>query len=344
MAPQSALPVAVVTGANKGIGLAVVRALCQLSPWEVILTSRSRSRGQIAIDKLKKEGLHPKLHQLDLLDVKSIGNLKSSLMRKNGGIDLLINNAAVSETPVDTPVEQMKVIMETNYFGNKKVFDMLQPLFNPGARVVNVSSGAGLLCNVGFWKTDNKSAAGELKQRLAADDLSEEELDKMMRNYMETFMAGTQGRHGWPTGGFIPTPKPYVVSKVGLSALTRVQQRKMDQTGKINDIVVSHVHPGFVDTDMNAKGEAINIKTLTPEESIAPILHASFLPKNTKTRGEMFWENSEVVNWVNWNPVKPIIRPKKEFMEEAERKFGKINRDKLEKNYGSTEKILSAAN
>jgi len=98
MAPWSTLPVAVVAGANKKVGLAVVRALCQRSPWEAILTSRSQSRGLITSDKLMKEGFHSKIHQIDIHDVNCIKvNLKSNLIRLNEGMDLLINNAAFSE-------------------------------------------------------------------------------------------------------------------------------------------------------------------------------------------------------------------------------------------------------
>ena len=64
-----------------------------------------------------------------------------------------------------------------------------------------------------------------------------------MVNFVITAEAGTHSEHGWP---FIA----YIVSKVGLSALSRIQQRLMNDDPR-DDIVVNHVHPGFVDTDLS---------------------------------------------------------------------------------------------
>ena len=69
-----------------------------------------------------------------------------------------------------------------------------------------------------------------------------------MKNFVETAEAGTHGDHGWPNS-------TYIVSKIGWSALSRIQQRMMD-TDPRDDIVVNYVHPGWVNTDMTShKGE-----------------------------------------------------------------------------------------
>ena len=62
------MPVAVVTGSNKGIGLGVVRALCLQYQGEVYLTSRHEARGREAVASLNREGLHPRYHVLDIED------------------------------------------------------------------------------------------------------------------------------------------------------------------------------------------------------------------------------------------------------------------------------------
>ena len=82
----------------------------------------------------------------------------------------------------------------------------------------------------------------EIRKTLSSSDLSLNTLDQLMRNFVETAEAGTHSEHGWP---FIA----YVVSKVGLSSLSRIQQKMMDDDPR-DDIVVNHVHPGFVDTDL----------------------------------------------------------------------------------------------
>ena len=69
------MSVAVVTGSNKGIGLAIVRALCKKFSGDVYLTSRDEGRGKEAIESLKKEGLHPKFHCLDICNEETVEKL-----------------------------------------------------------------------------------------------------------------------------------------------------------------------------------------------------------------------------------------------------------------------------
>ena len=65
-----------------------------------------------------------------------------------------------------------------------------------------------------------------------------------MTNFVETAEAGTHSEAGWPSS-------TYFVSKIGWSALSRIQQREMAADPRA-DIVVNHVHPGYVDTDMTS--------------------------------------------------------------------------------------------
>ena len=90
---SSAIRVAVVTGANKGIGFAIVRGLCKQFTGDVYLTARDEGRGQAAVASLNAEGLSPKFHQLDITSQESIDTLKKFILEKYGGIDVLINNA-----------------------------------------------------------------------------------------------------------------------------------------------------------------------------------------------------------------------------------------------------------
>jgi len=127
---------------------------------------------------------------------------------------------------------------------------------------VNVSSSAGHLSRI----------PGEhLRNILASPDLTEEKLSSLITSFvkyvvlihveisshmsrMKTkcirswFRAAKDGIHiqeGWPNSA-------YVVSKVGVSALTRIQQRELLKDENRPDIVVNHVHPGYVDTDMTS--------------------------------------------------------------------------------------------
>ena len=77
--------VAIVTGSNKGIGLAIVRRMCKEFGGDVILTARDESRGRTAVSLLEGEGLQPKFHQLDIDSCDSIAALKVSIEKNYGG-------------------------------------------------------------------------------------------------------------------------------------------------------------------------------------------------------------------------------------------------------------------
>lgn len=85
-----------VTGANKGIGYAIVKGLCEKYQGKVYLTARDIARGQEAVKKLEELGLQPLFHQLDITDKNSIIKFRDYIASNEGGIDLLVNNAAIA--------------------------------------------------------------------------------------------------------------------------------------------------------------------------------------------------------------------------------------------------------
>ncbi|XP_077514206.1 D-beta-hydroxybutyrate dehydrogenase-like isoform X1 [Amblyomma americanum] len=88
--------VAVVTGGNKGIGFCIVKFLCQQFDGDVILTARDEKRGNAAVSEFNKQLLRPKFHQLDIDDLESIRKFWDFLKGTYGGLDVLVNNAAIS--------------------------------------------------------------------------------------------------------------------------------------------------------------------------------------------------------------------------------------------------------
>ena len=146
--PQTTdMPVAVVTGSNKGIGLAIVRSLCQKYEGDVYLTSRDEGRGLAALETLRREGLEPKYHQLDICQEESVIKLRDFITEKYGGIDILVNNVGIAFMDYDTYgfATQVKMTLETNYWATKTASNILFPVLKPGARVVNMSSALGFL-------------------------------------------------------------------------------------------------------------------------------------------------------------------------------------------------------
>lgn len=285
--------VAVVTGGNKGIGLGIVRSLCKQFDGKVYLTSRDEERGNEAVKILQDEGLQPSFHQLDILDTKSIQNLRDYLMEKYGGIDILVNNAGVAFKVSSTePVShQAKVTVRTNYWGTKEVCDILFPLLKSGARVVNMSSSCGFLGKMD--KCVNKEKGAKIKETLASDDLSTEQLGELMNSFVGSAADGCLDQNGWITDS-------YNVSKMGVSALSRIQQRQLDKHTSRSNIVVNHVHPGYVDTDMSShKGP------LTIDRGAQSAVFAALLPADTDIRGAYIWHDNQIVDWVN-GPTPPM--------------------------------------
>ena len=270
--------VAIVTGGNKGVGFATVKALAKVFDGDVYLTARNEERGLAAVKLLEQDfDIKVKFHLLDIDDPESIATLATFIKTTYGGLDVLINNAGIAfkHDATETVAEQAKVTVATNYFSVKNTCDQLFPLLRSGARVVNVSSICGFLLKI---------PSDELKKKLASPSLTYEELDNLMNDYVQSAQAGNHAEKGWPSNS-------YVVSKVGLSALSRIQHRDVSAD---DDIAINHIHPGYVDTDMTShKGP------LTMDEGAKASVYAATLPPKTEIKGQYIWFDCSLVDWVN---------------------------------------------
>uniref|UniRef100_A0A0E9WIX1 Carbonyl reductase 1 n=1 Tax=Anguilla anguilla TaxID=7936 RepID=A0A0E9WIX1_ANGAN len=122
--------VALVTGSNKGIGFAVVRALCKEFPGDVYLSARDVDRGTAAVENLKTEGLNPFFHQLDISDPASVRHARDFFKEKYGGLDVLVNNAGIAFKVNDsTPFGiQAEVTLRTNFLDHQRFVQRVPPL------------------------------------------------------------------------------------------------------------------------------------------------------------------------------------------------------------------------
>ncbi len=144
--------VAVVTGANRGIGFETCRQLAKKGI-QVILTSRDRAKGEAAVEKLQAEGLDVSYHPLDVTDSDSVQRLAEFIKREFGQLDILVNNAGVSldssDSVLNTKIDTLRKTMDTNLYGPLLLCQALIPLMKHNyGRVVNVSSGAGQLSDM----------------------------------------------------------------------------------------------------------------------------------------------------------------------------------------------------
>lgn len=151
-------PVALVTGANKGIGLQIAKDLAGHG-LTVLVGSRDPARGETAA---RSVGAGARAVQLDVTDQGSIDAAALRIQNELGRLDVLVNNAAISHAgkpgtplaeigksgrPSVASLDEVRIVFETNVFGVIAVTQAMLPLLRqaPAPRIVNVSSGAGSL-------------------------------------------------------------------------------------------------------------------------------------------------------------------------------------------------------
>jgi NAD(P)-dependent dehydrogenase (short-subunit alcohol dehydrogenase family) len=246
-------PVALVTGANQGIGLQIAKDLVTHG-FTVLVGSRDPERGEAAA---REVGPDAHALQLDVTDQASITAAAERISGEFGRLDVLIQNAAISNTrkqsfqsieeyarttrPSNVSLDEMRAVWDTNVFGVLAVYQAMLPLLRktPGARIVNVSSGVGSL-------TTN--------------------LD--------------------PAFGYRSIFGPvYPASKTAINALTVAMAIELEPEG----IPVNAVSPGFTKTNLNGYAG-----TETVEEGAREAVRVALLGPDGPTGKFTRWENAAI--------------------------------------------------
>jgi NAD(P)-dependent dehydrogenase (short-subunit alcohol dehydrogenase family) len=146
--------IALVTGANKGLGLETARQLAK-EDISVIAGSRNKERGTEAVKALRGEGLDVEFLQLDIDNPQDIANAYAYINNKFGKLDILINNAGVQvesnewgiNNTASIDEQALRSTFDTNFFNLVKLTNTLLPLIRKSAagRIVNLSSILGSL-------------------------------------------------------------------------------------------------------------------------------------------------------------------------------------------------------
>jgi NAD(P)-dependent dehydrogenase (short-subunit alcohol dehydrogenase family) len=243
-------PVALVTGANQGIGLQIAKDMVSHG-FTVLVGSRNLDRGEAAATEIGPDAI---ALQLDVTDRSSIAAAAERVRKEFGHLDVLINNAAISNTrknqlglslqeyaeiskPGNASLDEVRAVWETNVFGVLAVYQAMLPLLReaPAARIVNVSSGVGSL-----------------------------------------------GRAMDPTYIYRNTFGPvYPASKTALNAMTVAMAIELEST----NIKVNAVSPGFTKTGLNGyegfetveegAREAVRVALLGPDGPTGIFTHAT---------------------------------------------------------------------
>lgn len=143
--------IALITGANKGIGFEIARQL-GTQGIVVLIGARSQARGDEAARGLRSEGIEASAVHLDVTDQATIDAAASYIDKTYGKLDILVNNAGISlresrVPPSELAVEAFRAIYETNVFGVFAVTKAMLPLLqrSEAGRIVNMSSSMGSL-------------------------------------------------------------------------------------------------------------------------------------------------------------------------------------------------------
>ena len=241
-------PVALVTGANQGIGLQIAKELAAKN-FTVLVGSRDLTRGEEAAKTIEGDA---RVLQFDVTDQASIAAAAERVRNEFGRLDVLVNNAAISHTrrlpgetvqeyakstrPSVVSLDEMRAVFETNVFGVVAVTQAMLPLLREATagRIVNVSSGVGSL-------TRNSDPAFPYRSI------------------------------------FGPV---YPASKTALNAMTLAMAIELESTG----IKVNAVSPGFTKTNLNnyegtetveeGAAEAVRVALLGPDGPTGTFTHA----------------------------------------------------------------------
>ena len=193
--------IALVTGANRGMGLEISRQLAARG-MHVVMTARVVERCRASAEPLRAAGLDVSCHQLDVTQPDSIRDAVAAVDAELGRLDILVNNAAIllgHTTPGSTfSVAMVRELMETNAYGTLQMCQAVIPLMqrhNYG-RIVNVASRAGQLASMGSNSLGyrmSKAAVNVITRVLASELCSYNILiNSMSPGHIRTDMGGPQ--------------------------------------------------------------------------------------------------------------------------------------------------------
>jgi NAD(P)-dependent dehydrogenase (short-subunit alcohol dehydrogenase family) len=273
--------IAVVTGGNRGLGLALCSKLRDAG-YNVVLTSRDKVKGIEAVKQISSPSSPPiSVYQLDLNDSGSIRCFVEDFKRDfNGKIDILINNAGIYLSNWNQ--EEFDFSMQTNLYGPMLLTNELLPLFlaRGQGRIVNLTSTLGKLA---FLSRHYRTILSP-ENDSSWDSLTIEAFKSKIQ-----FMPNDQKMKG----SFKPT---YHISKAALNTWTRLLNARLNQEHpeKVKNVYMNACCPGWVKTDMGGSEAPLSI-----EEGVdTPLWLATQLPDNDRDNfSGKVWYQRKVISW-----------------------------------------------
>ncbi|KAH7411546.1 hypothetical protein DE146DRAFT_241218 [Phaeosphaeria sp. MPI-PUGE-AT-0046c] len=280
--------VIVVTGTSRGIGKGIVSVLAQQKlDRPLVIYATSRSGNDTGVEIISPNEIH--YGKLDTTDKESITSLFDKVIQEHGAINVLINNAAISDENHEA------LTLWNNYGGTRDMCAafLSQPTIRPGARIVSVTSGLNGL-----------STYGDNVQKMIREASTVADIDAIAKKFHDDLATSSEAQEaaGWGTSA-----RSYKVSKALINTLTVILAKKHP------DVLINSCCPGWTNTEMGKQGKGTPPKT--PEQGAQTAVRCAIgdlgpagdkdgaLGNTSQIVSGRFYENENVVI-VGWGSSK----------------------------------------
>lgn len=261
--------IALVTGANQGIGFALVEGLSARLDSEdlVLLTGRNPERVAEAAARVQGTA-EVEGRVLDVSLPGTVDALADELKRRYGGVDIVISNAIAPLTPDRPQSEQADEFLDVANGATHAVLRSFAPILREGGRLIVVASSLGTLDHL------------DPKVQPLFDGTTLGEVEAAVEEYRRSVHAGTTAEDGWPDWVNLP-------SKVAQVAAVRAVAAERRESDLITNTLIASVCPGLVDTRASRPWFDDFSQARTPAEAAQPILDLILAPADPATYGEL---------------------------------------------------------
>jgi NAD(P)-dependent dehydrogenase (short-subunit alcohol dehydrogenase family) len=284
--------IGLVTGANQGLGRAVVAGLARAwgEQGTVYLTGRDRQRVEEAAAALARHGLRVVPAVCDVRDDGAVQGLARRIADRHGGVDFVDSSATAGISPGVSYAGQVGDLINTNNLGATRMIRAFGPLLRRGGRLVVTASDFGTLA----------SLPAHLHSRFDTETMSLDDLDQTMRGHADAVRSGAAAGQGWPEWINIP-------SKIGQVAAVRIYARDQREQAMRDGQLIVAVCPGLVDTRASRPWFTDMSQAQSPDQAAIDVIKLATGPIEPQMYGELV-QHGQILPWTD-HGVRRAVSP-----------------------------------